>query len=249
MRRSNTRLPFPLPQLPPARSAVRVWACGHLYTARYASKVLPTPELHRRDDHASVRQTPFLLRLGTNLQMCTLLPALHSQAMAAVACGSLSLSGADQQRASTSARSAFAAGSSGPLRVAHSQQGLQQRQQQQRRRQQRAAVAQSGASTAAPPSTPVVPAGPGGRGPTYDPSAPLSPSKVLFTDIELPLYDPAEQTVFDVVVVGSGPSGLAVADRVAAAGFQVGACLGGTDMGKSKADGSGRGVCVWQGLP
>lgn len=70
---------------------------------------------------------------------------------------------------------------------------------------------------------------------------------MLFTDIELPLYDPAEQTVFDVVVVGSGPSGLAVADRVAAAGFQVGACLGGTDVGLSLRQMSfihGRGVCV-----
>lgn len=139
--------------------------------------------------------------------------------MAAVTCSSLVLSGADQQRASTSARSSFAAGASGPLRVAYLQQGRQQRQWQHLRR--RAAVAQSAATTAAPPSTPVQPAGPGGRGPTYDASAPLSPSKVLFTDIELPLYDPAEQTVFDVIVVGSGPAGLAVADRVAAGGFQV----------------------------
>lgn len=75
---------------------------------------------------------------------------------------------------------------------------------------------------AAPPSTPVVPAGPGGRGPAFDPSAPLSPlNRNLFPDIELPLYDPSQPRTFDLVVVGSGPSGLAVADRVARAGFQV----------------------------
>lgn len=62
----------------------------------------------------------------------------------------------------------------------------------------------------------------GGRGPTYDSSAPLSPlNKVLFPDIELPLYDPAQPRTFDLVVVGSGPSGLAVAHRVAEAGFKV----------------------------
>jgi pyruvate/2-oxoglutarate dehydrogenase complex dihydrolipoamide dehydrogenase (E3) component len=44
----------------------------------------------------------------------------------------------------------------------------------------------------------------------------------LFPDIELPLYDPSQPRTFDLVVVGSGPSGLAVADRVAQAGFQVG---------------------------
>ncbi|KAI3438710.1 hypothetical protein D9Q98_001130 [Chlorella vulgaris] len=75
-------------------------------------------------------------------------------------------------------------------------------------------------TAAAPPSTPVLPSG--GRGPTYDSSAPLSPlNKVLFPDIELPLYDPAQPRTFDLVVVGSGPSGLAVAHRVAEAGFKV----------------------------
>lgn len=96
--------------------------------------------------------------------------------------------------------------------------------QQQRRRQQQAALTVVGAlsaeAAAAPPSTPVLPRG--GRGPASDPSAPLSPmDKVLFPDIQLPLYDPAQPRTFDVVVVGSGPAGLAVADRVAAAGFQV----------------------------
>lgn len=95
-----------------------------------------------------------------------------------------------------------------------------QRSRQQRRRQRLAVAAAVTAETAAaPPSTPVMPRG--GRGPASDASAPLSPDKVLFPDIQLPLYDPSEATTFDIVVVGSGPAGLAVADRVAQAGFKV----------------------------
>ena len=100
------------------------------------------------------------------------------------------------------------------------QQLQQQRQAAAQRLRRCRPAAQSGVSVEAPPSTPVVPRG--GRGPASDSSAPLSVSKVLFSDITLPLYDPQEQRTFDLVVVGSGPSGLAVADRVAAAGFQVG---------------------------
>ncbi|PSC67972.1 Lycopene beta chloroplastic [Micractinium conductrix] len=99
------------------------------------------------------------------------------------------------------------------------QQLQQQRQAAAQRLRRCRPAAQSGVSVEAPPSTPVVPRG--GRGPASDSSAPLSVSKVLFSDITLPLYDPQEQRTFDLVVVGSGPSGLAVADRVAAAGFQV----------------------------
>jgi hypothetical protein len=89
---------------------------------------------------------------------------------------------------------------------------------QQRRRQDVACLA----AAAAPPSSAIVP--PGGRGPAYDPSAPLSPmNKNQFPDIELPLYDPSQPRTFDLVVVGSGPAGLAVAERVAQSGFQVGA--------------------------
>ena len=47
------------------------------------------------------------------------------------------------------------------------------------------------------------------------------PVPQLFEDIALPLYDPAEQTQFDLLVAGTGPAGLAVADRVSAAGFSV----------------------------
>lgn len=116
---------------------------------------------------------------------------------------------------SSSSQGCLAAGSTQPLwrRAARKQ----QRQQQQHLRP----AAQLSTTTEAPPSTPVLPQGPGGRGPASDRSAPLSVAKVQFPDIELPLYDPSEQRVFDVVVVGSGPSGLAVADRIAQAGFQV----------------------------
>ena len=103
---------------------------------------------------------------------------------------------------------------------------------QQPRRQGRRALVLAAAVTAetaaVPPSTPVVPRG--GRGPASDSSAPLSVDKVAFPDIQLPLYDPAEQRTFDVVVVGSGPAGLAVADRIAAAGFEVRAPLLGSSM-------------------
>ena len=93
-----------------------------------------------------------------------------------------------------------------------------ERQQQRRRGVVWSAVAAE--TAAAPPSTAVVPQG--GRGPASDPSAPLSPmDKVQFPDIQLSLYDPAQPRTFDLVVVGSGPSGLAVAERVQQAGFQV----------------------------
>nr|WJE87832.1 lycopene beta-cyclase [Chlorella sorokiniana] len=96
----------------------------------------------------------------------------------------------------------------------------ERRSRQQRRRQRLAVAAGVTAETAAaPPSTPVMPRG--GRGPASDPSAPLSVNKVLFPDIQLQLYDPAQPATFDLVVVGSGPAGLAVADRVAQAGFKV----------------------------
>lgn len=143
--------------------------------------------------------------------------------MAACACSGMPLSAVELRTAAvSSSRSAFAAGSAPP----QPQRWQQARRTAQRQQMQHTAVAQSGLTAEAPPSTPVVPQGPGGRGPASDPSAPLSVSNVLFTDIELPLYDPAEQKVFDVVVVGSGPSGLAVADRIAQSGFQVGAGLG-----------------------
>lgn len=97
----------------------------------------------------------------------------------------------------------------------------QPRSRRQRQRQQQPVRAAVTAETAAtPPSVPVLPRG--GRGPASDASAPLSPlDKVLFPDIQLPLYDADQPHTFDVVVVGSGPAGLAVADRVAQAGFQV----------------------------
>ena len=99
----------------------------------------------------------------------------------------------------------------------------ERRSRQQRRRQRLAVAAGVTAETAAaPPSTPVMPRG--GRGPASDPSAPLSVNKVLFPDIQLQLYDPAQPATFDLVVVGSGPAGLAVADRVAQAGFKVRWC-------------------------
>jgi hypothetical protein len=44
---------------------------------------------------------------------------------------------------------------------------------------------------------------------------------VLFADIDLPLYDPSSKQTFDLVVAGTGPAGLAVADRVSKAGFKV----------------------------
>lgn len=43
----------------------------------------------------------------------------------------------------------------------------------------------------------------------------------LFEDIDLPLYEPASKQTFDLVIAGTGPAGLAVADRVSKAGFKV----------------------------
>ncbi|XP_068664380.1 lycopene beta cyclase, chloroplastic/chromoplastic isoform X2 [Aristolochia californica] len=40
-------------------------------------------------------------------------------------------------------------------------------------------------------------------------------------DFELPLYDPTESSVLDLVVVGGGPAGLAVAQQVSEAGLSV----------------------------
>ena len=132
-------------------------------------------------------------------------------------CASSSGRIATGQRASTSGR--FATGAVPGLQRGSISPGAGARQQ---RRQQRAAAATAGglAPPEAPPSQPVLPRG--GRGPASDSSAPLSVmDKVQFPDIQLQLYDPSSPASFDVVVVGSGPSGLAVADRVAAAGFKV----------------------------
>jgi lycopene beta-cyclase len=40
-------------------------------------------------------------------------------------------------------------------------------------------------------------------------------------DLELPRVDPSRDDAYDLVVAGGGPAGLAVASRVAAAGFRV----------------------------
>lgn len=132
----------------------------------------------------------------------------------------MSLAGALQPSCSGRLCEASTSGRGSRLAASAPWQQQQQRSRQQRRRQRLAVAAAMTAETAAaPPSTPVLPRG--GRGPASDPSAPLSPDKVLFTDIQLPLYDPTEPATFDIVVVGSGPAGLAVADRVAQAGFKV----------------------------
>ena len=54
-----------------------------------------------------------------------------------------------------------------------------------------------------------------------DASAPLSVRENAFPDLEPARWDAASTQKFDLVVVGSGPSGLAVAARVSGAGFRV----------------------------
>lgn len=51
-------------------------------------------------------------------------------------------------------------------------------------------------------------------------SAPPPPTNI-FPDITLPLINPSDPGTYDVVVAGAGPAGLAVAERISAAGFSV----------------------------
>lgn len=70
-------------------------------------------------------------------------------------------------------------------------------------------ISQSTAAEA-PPGVPDAP-------PTTAPPPPTN----IFPDITLPLIDASNQGTFDLVIAGAGPAGLAVAERVSAAGFSV----------------------------
>ena len=94
---------------------------------------------------------------------------------------------------------------------------LLQQQKLQRAQQQRQLACQAAAAPPAPAAN---------RSSILD-LPPLPPplsdprDAILFADIDLPLYDPSAKQTFDVVVAGSGPAGLAVAERVSKAGFSV----------------------------
>ena len=93
----------------------------------------------------------------------------------------------------------------------------QQQQQQQQQQQPRTAVVLAAAAAASASAAPSLDAAPRTESPLH--------RMDLFDDIPLAKYDPASSADptqrVDVVIVGAGPSGLAVADRVSAAGFRV----------------------------
>lgn len=66
------------------------------------------------------------------------------------------------------------------------------------------------------------PAPPAAVAASTEPPPPIFVEGNAFPDLQLPAYEPGpQQQTFDLVIAGAGPSGLAVAARVSAAGFKV----------------------------